>query len=539
VAVVTIQVLFFNFFFETIIKKGRKKLPLFTGCTCTSYCSRRYELLVNTVYGGTGESIRYPVLQMKLRRMTTINRILFVCIVAVLSLRHVTCNVSGRGNSRKISILNQSGRSVEIYWIHPNTGEGVLMTSPSLVNGAEFPLDSFVGHAFEAREVPSKKTGQCGMSNSSDDSGPGVCRRAPFEVSANDDQVAKITNDFQAIFVDNRIKAMNEATDIVATCQAGAKQRLLDADIDKVKAEQAVEDLINCVEGGVATALVKVHEEIAFQSDIRKKIAASLENYTCTDDSLNSTTDLRTENWIHQKDNSKYIVHINHERPASRIHVIDNFIREDECIAMEEHAAASLHRATVADGKGGSRLSENRKAMQAGIKVDWGDEINDNPIARVSRRIYDYTNHVLGLNIQEHGQEDLMSIQYFGRGRNDTEPDRYTPHCDGDCTGLPHKHGTRMATMVLYCKVADAGGHTNFRNAGVHVKPQKYAGIFFSYIDPATKTMDTGFTEHSGCPVYEGSKKIVTQWMRLGVDKENPWSSFNTLGVKRTEEDIF
>ena len=44
--------------------------------------------------------------------------------------------------------------------------------------------------------------------------------------------------------------------------------------------------------------------------------------------------------------------------------------------------------------------------------------------------------------------------------------------------------------------------------------------------------MDTGFTEHSGCPVFEGQKKIVTQWIRLGVDKENPWDSFNTLGVK-------
>lgn len=44
--------------------------------------------------------------------------------------------------------------------------------------------------------------------------------------------------------------------------------------------------------------------------------------------------------------------------------------------------------------------------------------------------------------------------------------------------------------------------------------------------------MDTGFTEHSGCPVFEGEKKIVTQWIRLGVDDENPWDSFNTLGIK-------
>ena len=106
---------------------------------------------------------------------------------------------------------------------------------------------------------------------------------------------------------------------------------------------------------------------------------------------------------------------------------IENFIDEEECQAMADEAAKTLHRATVADGKGGSRLSENRKAMQAGITVNWKKEDEGDPIARISRRVYDYTEHVLGLGIKENGQEDLMSIQYFGRGRNDTEPDRYTP----------------------------------------------------------------------------------------------------------------
>lgn len=90
------------------------------------------------------------------------------------------------------------------------------------------------------------------------------------------------------------------------------------------------------------------------------------------------------------------------------------------------------------------------------------------------------------------------SGQYFGRGADDATPDRYMPHCDGDCTGLKHKYGSRMATVVMYCTVADRGGHTNFRNAGVHVKPERGNAIFFSYIDPETLTMDSGFTEHSG-----------------------------------------
>jgi hypothetical protein len=61
------------------------------------------------------------------------------------------------------------------------------------------------------------------------------------------------------------------------------------------------------------------------------------------------------------------------------------------------------------------------------------------------------------------------------------------------------------------------------------------SAVYFSYIDPATLVTDNGFTEHSGCPVLKGEKKIVTQWIRRGVDDANPWDSFNTLGIKKSE----
>lgn len=89
--------------------------------------------------------------------------------------------------------------------------------------------------------------------------------------------------------------------------------------------------------------------------------------------------------------------------------------------------------------------------------------------------------------------------------------------------------------MLMYCSLPTEGGSTNFRNSAVHVKPVAGDAVFFSYMNPETKKMDVGFTEHSGCPVYEGEKKIVTQWIRYGVDAENKWDSFNTLGIKYTD----
>jgi hypothetical protein len=450
------------------------------------------------------------------------------------------CARKNRSEGRKFRVMNDSSSRMEVSWVHPQTNEKIKMTDEAVVPGAEFAMDSFVGHEFELLEIPSVKTGVCSKAPNQE------CRKALVKVSTNDNQVAHLREDWSVEFVDNRVRARREAATLIADCRSVAAKKLEEAGENKDAAMLAMQELMACVEGGVTEQLERVHEEISFQASVRTGIAGLLENYTCADSALESSADVETTTWQPPlritgesgdfSNNAPLTVHVKLNRPASRIHVIDNFIRDDECQAMEEQAASKLHRATVADGKGGHRVSESRKAMQAGILVPWKDEGDDHPIARVSRRVYDYVNHVLGLDIRENGQEDLMSIQYFGKGVNSTEPpDRYMPHCDGDCNGQRHKFGQRMATMVMYCTTAELGGHTNFRNAGVHVKPEKYAGIFFSYIDPDAMTMDNGFTEHSGCPVIEGEKKIVTQWIRYGVDDENTWDSFNTLGIKKAE----
>jgi len=468
--------------------------------------------------------------------------------------------VRGDGTQRNIMVFNDSGRDVEIFWVHPHTKDLTVMTEGGLMAGADMPLSSYVGHTFKVHELPNRNTGACTFKE---------CRKTQFIVTQHNDQLISVTNDFEAKVVDSRVKAQEEARGMLENCQAIVKKGL-PADATQEEIAKSMQKLVACVEDGVATTIERSNEEIAFQASVRKGIAAKLENYTCDDSTMDSSQHLRQEVWVDPAgerrleqakiasgDSAAYVdaaelsssslvgrqrgttkdIFVMHERPASRINLVKNFIAEDECEAMEAAAQSMLHHATVADGKGGSRLSPNRKAMQAGIRVPWQQEQEGNRIARLSRRVYDYTNHVLGLNIQEHGQEDLMSIQYFGRGLNDTEPDRYTPHCDGDCTGLPLKYGTRMATMVMYCKVPELGGHTNFRNSDVHVKPRSGDAVFFSYVDPQELIMDNGFTEHSGCPVLVGEKKIVTQWIRLGVDGENPWDSFNTLGIKIGDDD--
>lgn len=478
--------------------------------------------------------------------------LLLLTIVAVV--RGAAQGSSRRGVNRHIKFVNDAGSNIEIFWVHPYTRETMLMSNPTVMVGAEFPLDSSVGHQFEIREVPDGPNGECRQKNKQQqqqngDSGAEreeddlTCRRTYVTVSINDEQVARITRSFTAEFVDSKIKADMQASDIVKECQRIAQGKM-SVDTTNSTTQIIVNEMLECVETGVATTLELVNEEIVFQASVRKDIAFTLEDYTCVDDTLNSTADITNSVWNHplstnggndsrSTTHKSYNVHVKHDRVASKIHVIEQFITPEECIAMEQLAAKTLHDATVADGKGGSQLSNHRKAKQAGIKVPWDKPFD--PISQLSRRVYDYFNSLFDLDIRENGQEDLISIQYFGRGRNDTEPDHFAPHCDGDCTGRPLKNGNRIASMVMYCVTAESGGHTNFRNAGVHVKPVQYDAVFFSYIDPDTKTMDTGFTVHSGCPVFTGSKKIVTQWVRYGVSDEVPWDSLNTLGVKLSE----
>jgi hypothetical protein len=247
-------------------------------------------------------------------------------------------------------------------------------------------------------------------------------------------------------------KSAEDPHEVLADCKARALhelERLYDNDNDK---ERIILDFKECILVRLTPTIKAADDDLEFERQLRTETSQSAENFTCVDTGLETSPGVRKEDWV-GKDGVGRVVHIKLDRPASRIHVIENFASVEECEAIEEEAAKDLHIASTADGKGGTKISVGRKAWQAGIRPKFtpeGDPLDGNLIASLSGRVYEYTNHVLDLNLSHHGQEPLMSIQYFGRGYNDTEPDRYTPHCDGKCEGRKHIFGSRMATMVIY-----------------------------------------------------------------------------------------
>jgi len=424
-----------------------------------------------------------------------------------------------------MNIRNDSNDRVKLSWVNHVTKERVLMYK--LEADSQKGLNTYPGHVFEIQQL-----GSCENGNS--------CSTKMFTMTQVAEQAYIIDEDFDVVEVENledvpmRGEQPIEPNDLLAKCR-GIAAKQLEEETDRDAQDRIFRAFQHCLTNGLAPSLRVGENEIDFETEIRETVASDMENFTCTDPDFETSPDVDTREWISERDEKPRVVHVKLDRPASRIHVIENFAYPEECQAVEDYASNKLHTASTADGKGGSQVSQNRKALQAGISPAWNKEADGDLIARLSRRVYDYVNYELGLDIDEHGQEPLMSIQYNGRGYTDITPDRYTPHCDGGCGGDPHDYGTRMATMVIYCTIPERGGHTNFQNANVHVKPEVGSGIFFSYIDPATNKTDTRLTQHSGCPVYEGEKKIVTQWVRYGVTKETPHSAYNTLGILKRD----
>jgi len=443
-------------------------------------------------------------------------------------------NVSA-DEQRSLSLLNASNKKIEVHWIESGSGKRHLMSDPHINEDEVLSINTYVGENFEIDELPSERSGECGNGR-----GDKQCRVSYISIGDADVTIYKLNTDFEIVEGDEIESGGDEiesglaskSANFLTYCKGQAMIGAPSVGDDVSLATNIMDEFKKCLELNVVNSFVELDQEITFQAKSRENMSTLLENHTCADQMLPTNAPKEVRYWHNKGDVKEVIVLV--DRNSSKVHVIKDFISEEECNAMGDEAEGKLHSATVASEDGGSRLTETRKAMQAGIRVPWDKESQGHPIAVLSRRVFEYTNNVTGFDIDEFGQEDLMSIQYNGRGVMDKAPDRYMPHCDGDCTGSTHKVGGRVATMVMYCTIPEIGGATNFMNSGVHVVARKGYGVFFSYMN-SDKVMDKGFTQHSGCPVISGSKKIVTQWIRDGVDNESPWNAFNTLGIKYTD----
>ena len=134
---------------------------------------------------------------------------------------------------------------------------------------------------------------------------------------------------------------------------------------------------------------------------------------------------------------------------------------------------------------------------------------------RTSSTVYVYDN----LNIDFVNYTKSKVASFFNVPSVNIEPlqvQKYAPgefykhHHDYFFTGAEAKNN-RVKTVIIYLNNNFTGGDTRFHKLDLNIAPVTGAALFFQYdYDEATNLL----TEHSGEPIIEGEKYIVTAWIR-------------------------
>lgn len=102
---------------------------------------------------------------------------------------------------------------------------------------------------------------------------------------------------------------------------------------------------------------------------------------------------------------------------------------------------------------------------------------------------------------------EYLQLQRYNVGQE------YKAHCDYFYSGK-HTENNRVATLIIYLNDQFKGGGTSFPKLGVSTEPKKGSAVYFEYdYDNDTNLL----TLHSGDPIIEGCKVIVTAWIRKDI----------------------
>lgn len=291
--------------------------------------------------------------------------------------------VEGNNDNSKVTVINDSGEIVRFSWINPSTDERVFLAD--LPDGKEQPVNSFIGHEFEFSQ-----TGDCEQFN--------TCLASRLIVTESPAQCKCVTDDklilgwvdlahtscswlthgaftfshfhnwwsyyLTAFYLNEHFEVLTsdslvaeerqwQPSQRLSKCNEWAKRQLkFSANNQNDSLTKIMNEFNDCLTQGLSRDINRKTQEIHFEKEIRETLSHEMENFTCTNPDLETTPDVATREWTSSKDNKTRLVHVKLDRPASRIHVIEDFVYPEECDAMEKSAAGRLRRASTADGKG-------------------------------------------------------------------------------------------------------------------------------------------------------------------------------------------
>ena len=185
-----------------------------------------------------------------------------------------------------------------------------------------------------------------------------------------------------------------------------------------------------------------------------------------------------------------------------RVVVFGGLLTDIECDELMALSGPRLERSkTVDNATGGDEVNASRTSD--GMFFERGETAL---IARIEARIASLLRWPM-----DHG-EGLQILRYRPGAEYRPHHDYFDPVHPGTAKIL-ERGGQRVASLVMYLKMPDAGGATTFPDVGLEVAPLRGNAVFFSYdrAHPSTRTL------HGGAPVTAGEKWVATKWLRQGV----------------------
>lgn len=193
-------------------------------------------------------------------------------------------------------------------------------------------------------------------------------------------------------------------------------------------------------------------------------------------------------------------VHVVFSLDHPRVVLFQNFLSDDECdelIRLSRNRMTSSH---VIDMETGNTRADAGRTSSGTAFLRGESPL----IERIERRIE-------ALLQWPYERGEALQILRYDVGQE------YKPHYDyvdptqAGAAPFLARGGQRVASLVMYLNTPQAGGGTNFPDAGFEIAAHKGGALYFSYDRPHPSTR----SRHGGMPVRAGEKWVATKWLRV------------------------
>lgn len=421
-------------------------------------------------------------------------------------------------SSRPLLIENLSGRKINMYWV--NTFKKPEEFVPQFIDdgvvvgcsyGAEKSVSSYIGHQFEIREEPSRKTGACVYTE---------CRKFRIVVSDRYDQKVIVNKDFGITVQDNKERAYTKADDMFTRCQ----EKMADENVDPATSLELITD---CMEEEIKGKFDSDKQERAFHSKIHRSMAADLIPFECAD--VNKTQSVSVKNVTWEDEDNEYKKHniqILHKIPTSEILVVDDFISKETCKALRVYRDVKVYKEGEITGVPSTAATEKTKQGELllnlfykmyGILMDryrsWQElDFRDDMLFEYIKDLDGFVTPTHLCTTQEEVDAVVAAIEageprkcHIPGGVPEAVPTKRVVVEEG-ATEEEKKEKRQLAQMFFFCAEPEHQlGGLHFPYAGVHATPREGTVVIavHRHEDDRNHNYDGYVNEYHLCPNHE------------------------------------